>query len=95
MSNEQNSEEKHNIDGRSRNEFVGQWGGGGGIGMKKDTEMKMSKSHMEDGRQILLVRAERLQWEVMRKEGGIGSWGGVILVGSLKGQKAREDLGCA
>lgn len=29
--------------------------------MKKDTEMKMSKSHMEDGRQILLVRAERLQ----------------------------------
>lgn len=29
MSNEQNSEEKHNIDGRSRNEFVGQWGGGG------------------------------------------------------------------
>lgn len=28
--------------------------------MRKDTEMKMSKSHMGDGRQILLVGAEKL-----------------------------------
>lgn len=61
MNNEQTSEEKQDIDGRSRNTFVGQWGGEGRICMKKDTEMKMSKSRMEDGRQILLVRAERLQ----------------------------------
>lgn len=40
MTDGPNFEEKQDIDGKSRNEFVGQWVGGGCV--RKYTEMKMS-----------------------------------------------------